>query len=438
MQITDPISNPRLFIEQTRSDALQQLRPGQVVRAVVEVPADKGIAQLNIGGIKIPVKTGMKLEIGQQLALDVVKAGNIPEFKVVREVTSASTQVLALKSILPKQLPLNQLLDALRSLTTIQQAPVTTSGAAPAVIKNSLDTLFQQLIQQTTSALPGASAGSSPLERNLQLIANALQTNQGQSVQGNIEKSPTTELARQIGQLINQTLSNGQPITGAVVRQALNQSGLFMEPHLLNGQPVQNDLKGILLKLLATLQPMLTTAHLLGDPPVGRAADTATALQLIAARLFAELHHQAEGALARIQLHQLASLPQDENSHKQLWQFELPISHPEGHDEFLIQFEKETRPAEQAEDHWSVTLNFNIPPTGPVRARLSLIADEISSHFTAELDEGVKRIEQFLPTLNEAFSRAGLKVGKLSASQGSAVKRPDQPISPSPLLDERA
>ncbi len=85
-----------------------------------------------------------------------------------------------------------------------------------------------------------------------------------------------------------------------------------------------------------------------------------------------------------------------------------------------------------------MTLNFNIPPTGPVCARLSLMADEISSHFTAELDAGVKRIEQLLPTLNEAFSRAGLKVGKLSASQGSAVKRPDQPIFPSPLLDERA
>lgn len=434
MQITDPISNPRLFIEQTRSDALQQLRPGQLVRAVVEVPADRGIAQLNIGGIKMPVKTGMKLEIGQQLALDVVKAGNIPEFRVIREVTPATTQALALKGILPKQLPLNQLLDALKSLTTIQQTPVITTGAASAGVNNGLDTLFQQLLQQTTSTRPLTSAGPSPLERNLQLIANALQINQG----GNRANSPAIELARQIRQLINQALSNGQPVTGAAIRQALNQSGLFMEPHLLNGQPVQNDLKGNLLKLLETLRPMLTTTQLLGESPVGKTADTATALQLIAARLFAELHHQAEGALARIQLHQLASLPQDENSHKQLWQFELPISHPEGHDEFLIQFEKETRPAEQAEERWSVTLNFNLAPTGPVCARLSLMADEISSHFTAELTDGVKRIEQLLPTLHEAFTKAGLKVGKLSACLGTAVRRPDQPISPLPLLDERA
>jgi len=437
MQITDPISNPRLFIEQTRSDTLQQLRPGQMVRAVVDTPSNKGIAQLDIGGIKVPVKTGMKLEIGQQLALDVVKAGNAPEFKVIREATSATTQALALKDILPKQLPLNELLNALKSLTASQQTAAITTGITPAVTKSSLDTLFQQLLQ-ATSALPAGSVGSSNLERNLKLIANALQTNQGQPIQGNRENSTAIELARQIGQLINQTLSNAQPVTGAIIRQALNQSGLFMEPHLLNGQPVQDDFKGNLLKLLESLQPMLTTAHLLGESPVGKAADAATALQLIAARLFTELRHQAEGALARIQLHQLASLPQDENSHKQLWQFELPISHSEGHDEFLIQFEKETRLTEQAEDRWSVTLNFNIPPTGPVCARLSLMADEISSHFTAELDEGVKRIEQLLPTLNEAFSRAGLKVSKLSASQGSAVKRPDQPISPSPLLDERA
>ncbi len=432
MQITDPISNPRLFIERTRADALQQLRPGQVVRAVVEAPVDKGVAQLNIGGMKVPVKTAMRLEAGQQLALDVIKSGGAPEFKVIREVTPAMTQALALKAILPKQLPLNQLLDTLRSLTAVQQT--TTSSLSPVTGNNSLvDTLLQQLLQQAGPPPSAETTGNGPLERNLQTIVSAL----GRPVQGDKGNNPAIDLARQVGQLINHALSGYKPLTGAVIRQVLSQSGLFLEPRLLNGQPMPGDLKANLLRLLETLQPMLTPIPMAESVP-GRASDTGTALQLLAARLFAELHHQADGALARIQLHQLASLPQEENSLRQHWQFELPIAYPDGHDEFLIQFEKETRPSGQAEERWSVTLNFNIAPTGPVCAKLSLVGDEISSHFTAELADGASRIEKLLPTLNAALASAGLKVGQLSATRGKAVRTPDQSITPLPLLDERA
>ncbi|WP_428624298.1 flagellar hook-length control protein FliK [Sedimenticola sp.] len=454
MQITDPISNPRLFIEQTRADAFQQLRPGQMVQAVVETQVEKGIAQLNIGGIKVPVKTAMKLEIGQQLALNVVKAGKIPEFKVVRALTPSITQALALKNILPKQLPLNQVLDTLKSLSALQPAPINSGGATPIPHRqNILPALFEQLLQQpeitpaTTSstALATPAAGRTQtgtlLERNLQLIANALQTNQGKRApEGKIAGS-VSELAKQINQVINQAISASKPLTGEAIRQAFNQSGLFLEPHLVSQQVTGTDFKQHLMQLLQSLQSlqtMLAATHLPHEMATGKNSDTATTLQLLALRLFAELHHQAEGALARVQLHQLASLPQDDNSPKQIWQFELPIAHPDGHDEFLIKFEREARQAEQTEDRWSVTLNFNIPPAGPVCARLSLLDDEISSHFTAEFADAAKRIEQSLPRLYEAFLKAGLKIGKLSASQGSAVTRPDQPLSPSPLLDERA
>ncbi len=431
MQITDPISNPRLFIEQTRSNALQQLRPGQVVQAVVEAPANKGIAQLNVGGVKLPVKTGLSLEIGQKLTLDVIKSGSAPELQLVRETSAANTRALALKDILPKQLPLIQLLDSLKSLTAAQTLP---GGALPATAQNGIGTLFQQLLQLTAQPLPGDSTGASTLERNLQLLASALQGAAGPAGQGSGNSPSPNELVRQLSQLINQMLPNNQPLTGSAIRQAFLQSGLFMEPHLMKGLAAQQDLKGNLLKLLEMLQPMLHA----GNTATVNRGDTATTLQLLAARLFAELHQQAEGALARVQLHQLASMP-DENSTKQFWQFELPVAHPDGQDEFLIQFEKEAGSAGQAGDRWSVTLNFNIEPTGPVAARLSLSGEEISSHFVAEQPEGANRIEQLLPRLREAFIKAGLQVGKLSAGQGVTTnKRADQPLSPLPLLDERA
>lgn len=431
MQITDPISNPRLFIEQTRSNVLQQLRPGQVVQAVVETAPNKGIAQLNVGGVKLPVKTGMSLEIGQKLTLDVIKSGNAPEFQLVKETTAASTRALILKDILPKQLPLIQLLDSLKSLTAAQVAP---GGVRPNGAQNGIGTLFQQLLQLTPQPLPGDTTGASALERNMQLLATALQGAAGSAAQGSRSDTSLNDLVRQLTQLVNQILPNNQPLTGSGIRQAFLQSGLFMEPNLLKGLAAQQDLKGNLLKLLEMLQPMLHA----GNTQAVNRGDTATTLQLLAARLFAELHQQAEGALARVQLHQLASMP-DENSSRQYWQFELPVAHPDGQDEFLIQFEKEAGSAGEESDRWSVTLNFNIEPTGPVAARLSLSGEEISSHFIAEQSEGANRIEQLLPRLREAFIKAGLQVGKLSAGQGVAThKRTDQPLSHLPLLDERA
>ncbi|MCW8891363.1 MAG: flagellar hook-length control protein FliK [Sedimenticola sp.] len=433
MQITDPLNNPRLFIEQTRTETLSQLRSGQVVTAQVIKPTTNGVAQIDIGGMKLPVETGVKLEIGQQLALNVVKGGSAPELQLIRNMTPDTVQALALKRILPQQLPIHQLLDSLSSLNTTTTAP-SLEGSKVAQLLNQI---IQQLAAHTGQAQKPQNISNNPLDRNLQTLTSLLQSTANPPGAPSANKLPGS-LAQQIHQLINQVSTGNSPVTATAIRQAFEHSGLFLESQLAGGHAVGTDFKASLLRLLAELQPLVASSPIAGDPVAVRAADTATTLQLMAARLFAELQQLSDGTLARIQLHQLASLPQDDSNLRQAWQFELPIPHPEGHDNFFIRFEKEVSPSDPTAVRWSVVLNFDIPPAGPISAKINLEGDIISSHFTAERAEGVARLESALPKLSEALEKAGLTIGRLSARQGKARQTDDLPIPPFPLLDEKA
>ncbi|MCW8906068.1 MAG: flagellar hook-length control protein FliK [Sedimenticola sp.] len=444
MQITDPINNPRLVIEKIRADTLQQLRPGQTLSARVESPLERGVIQLNIGGSRLPVKSGLDLPVGTQINLQVVKSGAQPEFQLIRSAPEDQTRALALKQILPRQLPIRQLLESLAQLSPpslqAQLATDTATGRGQAAGMDKLPPIIQQLLQLggITPQRAGGSSGPEQalLERNMQSLAQALQGGSGAT--SSTRELDGARLARHINAVINSAISNDRPLSAAVIRQALDNSGLFLEARLGGEGTVAPDLKVHLLKLLQSLLPASSGHPLPASTPSGQNMDTGTTLQLLAARLFAELKGAAEGALARVQMHQLASLPQEDNSLRQVWQFELPIRHPEGNDEFLIRFEKESGRQDQSSDRWSVTLDFNIPPAGPMSVRLSLVDGVLSSHFTAEKVESVEQIERFLPRLNDALTSAGLNVGKLSTRLGSVGSGPERPSTTPPLLDERA
>jgi len=251
------------------------------------------------------------------------------------------------------------------------------------------------------------------------------------------------QLAMQISAILNHAGSDQTPITPERLKQALNQSGLLLESQLAQGQTINVDLKSSLLRLLFLLKPLApppqpgqpvdsasTQANQPGNPPGAGGS--------LLARLVAELLTQADGALARIQLNQFASLPQ-EDSVRQVWQFELPISHSDGTENIGIQIQREG--AEGNNDDaaaWSVKLQFNIEPAGPINAHLILVGKEISSHFLAARPSSAETIERLLPKLTEAFLLAGLEIGKLTARQGDATNAPPDYQPGFPILDERA
>lgn len=249
------------------------------------------------------------------------------------------------------------------------------------------------------------------------------------------------QLQRLLGSLLERILPGDQPLLASQIRRALSESGLFLETHLARGEPpAANDLKANLVRLLALLRPLLEKAAAQPAKESSRpeqAGRPATPENLLT-RVLGELLRQSEGSLARVQLHQLSSLP-PEDGVRQAWQFELPIQYRERVDNFLVRLEQETNTrGKQDESAWRLTLNFDFQPLGPVEARLTLQGEEVSSLFKASRPESAALIEKNLPRLNDAFERAGLKVGRLHARHAEVSIETPPPPSPTPILDEKA
>ncbi|MEJ1376399.1 MAG: flagellar hook-length control protein FliK [Candidatus Sedimenticola sp. (ex Thyasira tokunagai)] len=533
MKIADLITNPKLAIEQTRSEMLSHLRPGQTVKAnVLELPK-QGIARLRIGTAEILVQTRLSLSAGEQLLLDVTKAKNseMPELRLIQQPTLKHYQARALRTLLPQQIPLRSLVESIRHLVSgtpgrvptptmeTKSSPAlanpiqrttqphrqliqTLRSLAPETIRNtpfpSTKTVSDRSITENSGRLPGRFIGATKTEQLLQrlvesrlpnspapaptpaagrassllspapsiaalsrfqhslpnypaitlpVLSKAVTVSSAKNVRmhtpipGVADKAATgtpreilgSDIMQRVQAVLSHSVNDSDPLSASRIRQAFGTSGLFLESTLASGTAPTVDMKASLLQLLLHLRPGSGNAA----RGKGQQARDSSTLQATGLRILADLQTLTEGVLARIQVNQLTSLPQDEGT-RQVWQFELPFVMPNSTDSFLIRIEREGKNNDES-GGWAVTLQFNLEPLGPMSARLSLVEDEISSHFTAQLPESAKQLERALPLLSEAYIRAGLKVGKLSCRQGAPADLNTQlPPIDLPLLDEKA
>jgi hypothetical protein len=226
----------------------------------------------------------------------------------------------------------------------------------------------------------------------------------------------------------------GADVTAGQLRAAAQSSGVFLEADLaaaiVQGQAapaaMQQDLKALLLQLAGELAPLLEGAPQprtatsvpqqrgvaplrvsedQPEPPVGggRTAGQPAARPSLGedapvATLARTLQQQAQGALARVQLSQAASV--EKAGVPTRWMFEVPIATPDG--TAIAQFELSRdgggSAAAAAEPSWRARFSVNVAPSGPVhadvmlgrgRARVTLIAEDAAARqaLTENQDE---------------------------------------------------
>ena len=421
MQISDLTANPRLVVEQIRNQALASLRPGQTVQArVLDVP-QAGRLKLAIGTLELQVKTPLSLKAGDTLLLKVVKAPDPLELMLLRPAATGDAKAKALRTALPRQQALAPLLNQLQKLIpggerTPPPAPSTTtvpgSQAQPPVT------------HQTSTPVP---AGTQPAPA---------------ATSTSLPRPPPSLPAAQrqaIDQLLALVTTGSRPISTESLRQAFEQSGLFLESHLARQQAPVLDLKAALLKLLFQLRgPEPETPARPGQLAPGTDGKAAVD-SLPVPRPLAELIPATEGGLARILINQMASLLPTPETTQQAWQFELPLRHHQGIDNFQIRFEKQAPTAGRGgEPGWSVRLDFDLQGLGPISVRLTLRGEEISSQFTVARADSAQRIGRAMPQFIEALGRAGLQVGRMSIAQGEASDDSAAAAAGHSLLDEKA
>ncbi|MEW8627401.1 MAG: flagellar hook-length control protein FliK [Candidatus Thiodiazotropha sp.] len=394
---------PPLPTTTSAKSLLEAIQPGQLLKGTALSENLNGAMRLQIGVTQLTAQTTLSVTPGQSLLLQVEKAGKLPELRVLTQPTQKELTAWALKSNLPRQQPLPQLFRALTQLVSDPQAKP----------------LPEPVRQAVTQVLTGA-------------------------------------------------LSIDKPAFKTELNKALQLSGTQTESLLIRQMPTNQDLKLNLLRLIGVIKPYLAQSYeaagiklpLTGTPGAATAnpsspattvtipnqillasSQTALPAQSMEAnptlKLLLDLFKHIDGAIARIQTNQLSSLPPTDESARQIWQFELPIRHENGFDLFHVKIARDGKHGAAAQSGWQLTLHMNLQPLGPMRIRLHLVGESLSTTIWSENPDTSKLVSSQLDRLRIGFETAGLEVKKLESFQGAARNEQQIPGEHS-LLNEQA
>lgn len=391
------ISGPKIVLPlptlESGKSLLELLQPGQILRGTALSENINGMIRLQIGVTRLIAQTTLQVPPGQSLTLKVEKTGNLPELRVVTLPSLAQMKSAALKQVLPRQQPLPQVFKALNQIASDTS---NRSNPLPPAVKQAVQNVLARVI---------------PIK----------------------DPGFKTQLS-----------------------QALQLSGTQTEAQLTNRQVNTNDLKLNLLRLIGLIKPLIgipskqtdqvqivqqVLRQQLFNPaqqPTSPAAPTPESQETnTTAKLLLDLFKHLDGAIARIQTNQLSSLPSDDST-RQVWQFELPIRQENGFDLFHFKISRED--AGKGSDiayTWNLTLHMNLPSLGPMRVRLSLMGEKVSTIIWSERANTASLVKQHLEKLRAGLESTGLEINKLEAFQGNAEIVNELP-SEQTLLNEKA
>lgn len=367
---------------------LSQLQPGHSLDAVVTAKLAENSFVLKLSdGQLLRAQTPNVLELGQILKLEVVKAGTVPELKIIipeeRSIPPEQVAVTqALRQFLPKQQSLVEFAVSLRQFAAL------TAGKPDAVSVALHDALGALL--------------------------------------------PRDELMSAEG-----------------LKRGVGNSGVFLEAKLANSPvTLQGDLKGHLLALAGALQKVqggspgsLSGADIIRTA-IGRAVDAesaSTSPDFLAGVVDKALLTKTEGAVARIVLDQLASLPQNDGK-QSVWQIEIPFTDGHHTDAVKLKISREGKARQSGDQpNWSVVLELNPPGLGTLHSRISLVGEVIDTYFWSDRQTTAALVRDHLELLFARYAQAGLTVGQLNALEGTPTPADSSGRLLLPaLLDERA
>lgn len=477
---------------QVKATALS-LQVGQMLRAIVIESAQNSV-KLRIDNALVQAPTTRQHTAGETLLLSVVRGGEKPVLRVhnLPSQNTAPTQVTqenALKVALPRQSPVTLLLANLSAATQLktQQAATLPFEVTdnikkllnnltdaqqiknPAVLKQAINNsglLFEQKLARLFSPQSNRSQSSSSASSSTTSFSSTpptLQSILSQDFKGN--------LLQLLGNLKQQATPGGLPTRQSQLHQAI-QSGTTVQPGILpqnkNGaQTLQQSLQLAVKestsrtisgaestttadegeeRLLTSQRPReLSSFSSLKPAPfpflrhmplvVQKAQQATLPMMQFREQIIDELIRQIEGASARIQLSQLASLPQENAPQQPSWTFELPLRHGETVNVVQMRIEKDgSQEEDEKEARWRVTLTLDLEEIGTIYALITIQGENASTTLWAEEIETLSLIEQNLTILRDAIEQHGINASELKCQQGTPPQ-PQQPRRHTLLVD---
>lgn len=392
---------------------LRAWQVGQLLQAQVLTGTVNNQVTLRVGQTTIEAQTQTPLAAGQTLTVQVVRLGDQPILKVLPQAPAALNDPLAtaMRSALPRQTGLAPLL---ANLGLLAQSAGT--GGTPPPLPATVLQAAAQIYRDLSDSHQAATARG--LQQAIRDTGLFLESKLAQLAHGSGELGTDFKAALlRLQTLLNETpRPTSPPVT--LAGTPTGQSTATSPREAATTQPAP-PLRGLALQAQAASAPTLARASL-----AGIALD--------------ELQQQTDGSLARLQLNQLASLP-NSTEPQPSWLLELPLRHESQVDLFHLRIGREaaTHTDNAATGRpWVVSLAFDLPGLGPVQARVAVLGEQVSTTFWAEQVNTTQAFHSHLETLRQNLQQAGLGVGDLVCRTGQAPQPPTGPRAP--LMDTRA
>jgi Flagellar hook-length control protein FliK len=234
-------------------------------------------------------------------------------------------------------------------------------------------------------------------------------------------------------------LDGDRPVTAGDLKQAIGQSGIAHEASLARGDPAVLDAKTLLTTLRDLLRndaPRFTTGAPDAEPPrrdgavlAQRATAPLLAVETDPKVITTTLAREADQAVERLKLHQIASLPEprvNDPTRVQQLSFELPVAFGQQTAMAGFRIEREKRRAKEASgqpvDIWGVRFAIDADMLGPVHAHVRLAGQTISVSLWAEDATTHSAFVAAIPMLEAALSDNALEIGDLMVFPGRPVE----------------
>lgn len=357
-------------------------------------------------------KSPIPLPVGQTLKLEVISSQETPVLRVLpNQDDDTKTVQTAMKLALPKQETALALLNNLTYVTKKTQLPIEIRQLAQAF----LETLkTPQALIQSESLRQTLQNSGTLLEARLAALVQS-----GEHPKSVLQEDIKAQLTRLLSDLKTLQHSLTTSISSSISTQesstTVNKNSFSLNtkdttpPPDFSKAPMPN--KGDNTPTLANLNSKEQTLRWVEN--------TAT-----------ELARQTSGALSRIELHQLASVPQASDhtptTSQTTWSFEIPVAREGQIELWQLKIDKEPLPSEQVADptqakhRWLVQMAFNLEDLGPMQVRIAIQQDTVSTTWWAEQPETLSLLQEETHTLRQDLSTEGLRVGHIDCFPGNA------------------
>ncbi|SFK19080.1 flagellar hook-length control protein FliK [Methylophaga sulfidovorans] len=430
--------------------------PKFITDATVTQPQANQLAQLNnalpklmeidVSGINQLFKTGDKL------AVEVLKTLPLS----VKIMPDAATREQGVMNYQRELLPLLQ--NLITKPTNLNLSSATTQSL-PEPVRQALSSLIQNVVDKSTLQQPEKlqqTINNSGVFLESQLKQTTAQPDLQQNLKGNLLRLADVLRTQLQSPLLPKLLDNPELIKQLPVEVQTAIRQILSTPQDMRALPAQvspalANRGQTPTQLLFSLLAGLTTASSPDKPQVPVAtspAPTTTApivnmatnaqqavSRAIEFQMMRDLLQDVESVTAKIQFNQLSMVQDNDlNTNANVWLFDLPVKEKQQLEMLQMRIEQQYTGNSKDKDSaiWQVQLNLETQNLGPMQARITLHALDVSVVLLAERQQSATLLTSYLDRLDGRLNDIGLNVSHLSCRQGIV-----KPVTPTVMTEHK-